>query len=41
MAQAIVDLAEALLDGTDLDELIFPPKDGTYIWIDYQPFTLE
>ncbi|MDA3950267.1 MAG: galactose ABC transporter substrate-binding protein [Spirochaeta sp.] len=41
MAEAIVDLAEALLTGTDPAELTFPPEDGTYIWIDYQPFTLE
>lgn len=41
MARAIVDLAEALVNGTNPAELLFPPEDDTYIWIDYQPFTLE
>jgi methyl-galactoside transport system substrate-binding protein len=40
-AEAIVDLAKAILLGEDLSDLPFPLEDGKYIWIDYQSFTLE
>lgn len=41
MAQAIVELTQALRNGNDLNTLSFPIVDGKYIWIDYQKLTLE
>jgi len=43
MAEAIIDLAVAvLLDSLDsLDSLDYTLEEERYIWIDYQPFTLE
>lgn len=41
MAEVIVELAEALQEGTSLDQLSLPITDGKYIWIDYQKLTLE
>ncbi|MBB6481456.1 galactose ABC transporter substrate-binding protein [Spirochaeta isovalerica] len=37
-AKAIVDLAEVLLEGGDLDDLSYPLEKGKYIWIDYKVF---
>ena len=39
MAQAITELADAILYGKSFDTLSFPIVDDKYIWIDYQVFT--
>jgi methyl-galactoside transport system substrate-binding protein len=39
MAQAINELANAILQGKPLDDLTYPVVDNNYIWIDYKKFT--
>jgi len=41
MAKVIVELAEALANGSDLNNLDFDIIDGKYIWVDYQKYTPE
>jgi methyl-galactoside transport system substrate-binding protein len=41
MAQAITELADAILNNKSFNDLSFPVEDGKYIWIDYRVFTLE
>ncbi len=40
-AEAVVDLAAALINGSTLSNLEHPLVDEKYIWIDYQPLVLE
>ena len=41
MSKVLVELVEALLNGTNLDELSFDIVDEKYIWIDYQRYEKE
>jgi methyl-galactoside transport system substrate-binding protein len=41
MAKAMVELAAALIKGSDLSSLSFPLVAGKYIWIDYRPFVAQ
>ncbi|MDA3852070.1 MAG: galactose ABC transporter substrate-binding protein [Spirochaetaceae bacterium] len=41
MAEALVELSQALLLGQSLDNLSFILEEDQYIWIDYQPFHLD
>jgi len=40
MADAIIELSDAVLNGKPLDSLSHPLEDGKYIWIDYKAFIL-
>ena len=42
MAKAIIALAEAIINGDDINSIGYEIVDGIYIWIEYQkqnPFT--
>jgi methyl-galactoside transport system substrate-binding protein len=41
MAKAMAELAEALIQGSDLSTLSFPLVTGKYVWIDYKPFVSQ
>jgi methyl-galactoside transport system substrate-binding protein len=41
MSEVLIELAEALINGTNLDDLSFEIIDGKYIWIDYQKYEKE
>lgn len=41
MSKILVELVEALINGTNLDELSFDIVDEKYIWIDYQRYEKE
>ncbi|MCK5388047.1 MAG: substrate-binding domain-containing protein, partial [Candidatus Izimaplasma sp.] len=38
MSEILIELVEALLNGTGLDELSFDLIDGKYVWVDYQRY---
>ena len=38
MSEILIELVEALLNGTGLDELSFELIDGKYVWVDYQRY---
>lgn len=41
MSIALIELAEALINNTSLDDLSFEIENGKYIWIDYQRYEKE
>ena len=41
MAQAIIELAEAIINKTDLSTISFEMIDEKYIWIEYQKYTFD
>ena len=41
MSEVLIELVEALINGTNLDDLSFEIIDGKYIWIDYQKYEKE
>ncbi len=41
MVEAMIDLANAILNNTSLDDLMYPLVDETYIWINYRKYTNE
>lgn len=41
MAEAIIELSQAIINNQDVTTIPFDIVDGMYIWIDYQPYTNE
>ncbi len=41
MSEVLVELAQAIINGTNLDDLSFDLVDGKYVWVDYQRYEKE
>lgn len=40
MAKAVIELAKAIVNNTDLNDLSYSLESGTYIWIDYKKYSV-
>ena len=38
MSEVLIELVEAIINGTNLDDLSFELHDGKYVWVDYQRY---